>query len=237
MSTNWDAVKEDYDTGKFKLKDLAEKHDIKLGTLKSKISREGWNKVATKKKDATKKVAKKKHPQDTTDIRRKSGNPNPPNQFTERNNFAVKHGLLSRYIPKETMELMGIADSMDAADIIWAQIQIQFAAIIRAQKVMWVEDANDHTSGTTGVSMDGESMKVAFAYEKYASFLSAQSRAMAELRSALKQFSLHAADDDYRKLQVAVMHEQLTQIKQQNENGAQSDKPLEILITRKEGRE
>lgn len=135
------------------------------------------------------------------------------------------------------MELMGIADSMDAADIIWAQIQIQFAAIIRAQNVMWVEDANDHSSGTTGVSMDGESMKVAFAYEKYASFLSAQSRAMAELRSALKQFTLHAADDDYRKLQVAVMQEQLTQLKQQNENGAQSDKPLEILITRKEGRE
>ncbi|TDM38073.1 hypothetical protein ETI11_01385 [Macrococcoides canis] len=234
MSTNWDAVKEDYDTGKFKLKDLAEKHDIKLGTLKSKISREGWNKVATKQKDATKKVATKRKPKKS---RKGIGNPNPKNQFTERNSFAVKHGLLSRYIPKETMELMGIADSMDAADIIWAQIQIQFAAIIRAQKVMWVEDANDHSSGTTGVSMDGESMKVAFAYEKYASFLSAQSRAMAELRSALKQFTLHAADDDYRKLQVAVMHEQLTQIKQQNENGAQSDKPLEILITRKEGRE
>lgn len=237
MSTNWEAVKKDYDTGNFKLKDLAEKHDIKLGTLKSKISREGWNKVATKKKDATKKVATKRHPQDTTHIRRKSGNPNPPNQFTERNNFATKHGLLSRYIPKETMELMGIADSMDAADIIWAQIQIQFAAIIRAQKVMWVEDANDHLSGTTGASMDGESMKVAFAYEKYASFLSAQSRAMAELRTALKQFTLHAADDDYRKLQVAVMQEQLTQLKQQNESGTKSDKPLEIVISRKEGRE
>ncbi|UTH07952.1 hypothetical protein [Macrococcoides canis] len=234
MSTNWDAVKEDYDTGNFKLKDLAEKHNVKLGTLKSKVSREGWNKVATKKKDAAKKVATKRKPKKS---RKGIGNPNPKNQFTERNSFAVKHGLLSRYIPKETMELMGIADSMDAADIIWAQIQIQFAAIIRAQNVMWVEDANDHSSGTTGVSMDGESMKVAFAYEKYASFLSAQSRAMAELRSALKQFTLHAADDDYRKLQVAVMQEQLTQLKQQNENGAQSDKPLEILITRKEGRE
>ncbi|TDM43456.1 hypothetical protein ETI09_03530 [Macrococcoides canis] len=230
MSTNWDAVKEDYDTGNFKLKDLAEKHNVKLGTLKSKISREGWNKVATKK------VAKKKHPQDTTDIRRKSGNPNPPNQFAERNNFAVKHGLLSRYIPKETMELMGIADSMDAADIIWAQIQIQFAAIIRAQKVMWVEDANDHTSEITSTSEYGDGYKISFAYEKYASFLSAQSRAMAELRSALKQFTLHAADDDYRKLQVAVMQEQLTQLKQQNENGVQSDKPLEIIIKRKEER-
>lgn len=236
MSTNWDAVKEDYDTGNYKLKDLAEKHDIKLGTLKSKVSREGWNKVATKKKKTTKKVATKRHPQDTTHIRRKSGNPNPVKKFTERNNFATKHGLLSRYIPKETMELMGIADSMDAADIIWAQIQIQFAAIIRAQNVMWVEDANDNSVETTGISMEGESMKVSFAYEKYASFLSAQSRAMAELRSALKQFTLHAADDDYRKLQVAVMQEQLTQLKQQNENGVQSDKPLEIIIKRKEER-
>lgn len=233
MSTNWDAVKEDYDTGSYKLKDLAEKHDIKLGTLKSKISREGWNKVATTKKDATKKVATKKKPKKS---RKGIGNPNPKNQFTERNSFAVKHGLLSRYIPKETMELMGIADSMDAADIIWAQIQIQFAAIIRAQNVMWVEDANDHSVETTGSSMDAESMKVSFAYEKYASFLSAQSRAMAELRSALKQFTLHAADDDYRKLQVAVMQEQLTQLKQQNENGVQSDKPLEIIIKRKEER-
>lgn len=233
MSTNWDAVKEDYDTGSYKLKDLAEKHDIKLGTLKSKVSREGWNKVATTKKDATKKVATKRKPKKS---RKGIGNPNPKNQFAERNSFAVKHGLLSRYIPRETMELMGIADSMDAADIIWAQIQIQFAAIIRAQNVMWVEDANDHSVETTGSSMDAESMKVSFAYEKYASFLSAQSRAMAELRSALKQFTLHAADDDYRKLQVAVMQEQLTQLKQQNENGVQSDKPLEIIIKRKEER-
>lgn len=233
MSTNWEAVKEDYDTGNFKLKDLAEKHDIKLGTLKSKISRDGWNKVATKKKDATKKVASKRKPKKS---RKGIGNPNPKNQFTERNSFAVKHGLLSRYIPKETMELMGIADSMDAADIIWAQIQIQFAAIIRAQKVMWVEDTNDHSVETTGSSMEAESMKVSFAYEKYASFLSAQSRAMSELRSALKQFTLLAADDDYRKLQVAVMQEQLTQLKQQNENGVQSDKPLEIIIKRKEER-
>ncbi len=233
MSTNWDAVKEDYDTGKFKLKDLAEKHDIKLGTLKSKISREKWKKDATFSEDATKKVATKRYKKS----RKGAGNPKPSAGFTEHNSLAKKHGLLSRYIPKETMELMGIADSMDAADIIWAQIQIQFAAIIRAQNVMWVGNDEDHTSEILSSGEFGDTYKVAFAYEKYASFLSAQSRAMAELRSALKQFTLHAADDDYRKLQVSVMQEQLTQLKQQNENGVQSDKPLEILITRKEGRE
>ncbi len=236
MSTNWNAVKEDYDTGQYTQKQLAEKHKIKLGTLKSKISREKWKKDATFSEDATTRVAKQRHPQDSTAVRNKSGNPNPKNGFTKHNNLSKKHGLFAKYIPQETMELMGIADSMGAADIIWTQIQIQFAAIVRAQNVMWVEDVNDHSVETTGSSMDAESMKVSFAYEKYASFLSAQSRAMAELRSALKQFTLHAADDDYRKLQVAVMQEQLTQLKQQNENGVQSDKPLEIIIKRKEER-
>lgn len=237
MSTNWDAVKEDYDTGQYTQKQLAEKHKIKLGTLKSKISREKWKKDATFSGGATTRVANQRHPQDSTAVRNKSGNPNPKSGFTKHNNLSKKHGLFAKYIPQETMELMGIADSMDAADIIWAQIQIQFAAIIRAQNVMWVGNDEDHTSEILSSGEFGDTYKVAFAYEKYASFLSAQSRAMAELRSALKQFTLHAADDDYRKLQVSVMQEQLTQLKQQNENGVQSDKPLEILITRKEGRE
>lgn len=58
---NWDAIRHEYETTSITLKVLAEKHDIKLGTLKSRKSREGWErdatepkKVATKqKKDAT----------------------------------------------------------------------------------------------------------------------------------------------------------------------------------------
>lgn len=51
---NWDEIKQEWETTKITLAVLAEKHDIKLGTLKSRKSREAWVRGAPKK-DATKK--------------------------------------------------------------------------------------------------------------------------------------------------------------------------------------
>ncbi|WP_374964601.1 terminase small subunit [Lysinibacillus sp. RS5] len=50
---NWDEIKHEWETTKITLADLAEKHDVKLGTLKSRKSREKWSRDATGK-DATK---------------------------------------------------------------------------------------------------------------------------------------------------------------------------------------
>ncbi|GGB26743.1 phage terminase small subunit [Lentibacillus populi] len=50
---NWEELKKEWETTKITLKDLAAKHNIKLGTLKSRKSREKWSRGATKK-DATK---------------------------------------------------------------------------------------------------------------------------------------------------------------------------------------
>ncbi|MEY9979702.1 terminase small subunit [Lysinibacillus sp. RC79] len=50
---NWDEIKQEWETTKITLANLAEKHEIKLGTLKSRKSREKWSRDATKK-DATK---------------------------------------------------------------------------------------------------------------------------------------------------------------------------------------
>lgn len=51
---NWEQVRNEYETTNITLKALAEKYEIKLGTLKSRKSREGWSRDATLKKDATK---------------------------------------------------------------------------------------------------------------------------------------------------------------------------------------
>lgn len=56
---NWDEIQKEWETTNITLADLAEKHDIKLGTLKSRKSRDGkdgnpWTRNATAKKDATK---------------------------------------------------------------------------------------------------------------------------------------------------------------------------------------
>lgn len=51
---NWDEIKKEFETSNITLKALAEKHDVKIGTLKSRKSREGWSRDPIKK-DATKK--------------------------------------------------------------------------------------------------------------------------------------------------------------------------------------
>ncbi|NRG47689.1 terminase small subunit, partial [Bacillus sp. CRN 9] len=58
---SWEDIRKEFEESKITLKVLAEKHDVKIGTLKSRKSREGWSRDATKK-DATKvkKVATKK---------------------------------------------------------------------------------------------------------------------------------------------------------------------------------
>lgn len=63
----------------------------------------------------------------------------------KNNQNALKHGLYSKYMPDETLEIMNSMKEMSAPDLIWNQIQIQYAAIIRAQKIMWVENAEDET--------------------------------------------------------------------------------------------
>lgn len=50
---NWEEIKEEYETTTLTLAALAEKYDIKIGTLKSRKSREGWSRDAPKR-DATK---------------------------------------------------------------------------------------------------------------------------------------------------------------------------------------
>lgn len=54
---DWQAVRSEWESSKITLAALAEKHDLKLGTLKSRKSREGWSRGsmgASSKKDATK---------------------------------------------------------------------------------------------------------------------------------------------------------------------------------------
>ncbi|MCY8408976.1 terminase small subunit [Bacillus haynesii] len=49
---DWEKIKKEYETTDLTLKALAEKHDVKIGTLKSRKSREGWARGPTEK-DAT----------------------------------------------------------------------------------------------------------------------------------------------------------------------------------------
>ncbi|WP_263531574.1 phage terminase small subunit [Salmonella enterica] len=205
---NWEDIKKEYETTSITLKELAEKHGVKLGTLKSRKSREGWERDATERKDATKVATAKKGATKKKQTNR-SGNPNPKNQFTKRNRAAVTHGLFSKYLPEGTLEIMESINDRSAADLLYDQIQIQYAAIIRAQKIMWVNDEFDTTieekKSASGDGFSTTEYEIAFAWDKQANFMNAQSRAMGELRSLIKQFNDIAHEDDERRLKLEQM--------------------------------
>ncbi|MFL8713129.1 phage terminase small subunit [Clostridioides sp. GD02377] len=178
MNEKADLAHEDYLKG-LKYKEIAEKHNVSLSTVKSWATRywkqKGCNqpkKVATKKRGA---------PIGNTNATGPPGNKN-----------AEKFGFFSKYLPEETRELIQEISIKDKFDILWEQITIQYAAIIRAQKIMYVKDKEEmikelkkHESTENGEKIEYEFQ---FAWDRQASFLNAQSRAMSELRSLIKQY-------------------------------------------------
>lgn len=163
-------VYQDYCTG-LKLKDIAEKYDISLNTLKSWIKRYKWS----KDKMRTPKV----HPKQN-EIQKKSA--------LNKNTNAVKHGLFAKYLPEETLELVGNIEMMSPLDILWENICLKYAAIIRSQQIMYVKDTNDATKRITVDGSETTVYQYKEAYEKQASFLMAQSRAMGTLMNLIKQY-------------------------------------------------
>lgn len=109
------------------------------------------------------------------------------------NKNAEKFGFFSKYLPEETLELMEEITEKNPLDILWEQISIQYAAIIRAQRIMYVKDKNEmvkelkkHETNEFGEKTEYE---IQFAWDRQASFLNSQSRAMSELRSLIKQYN------------------------------------------------
>ncbi|MGG1291385.1 phage terminase small subunit [Bacillus smithii] len=159
------------------------------------------------------------------------------------NQNALKHGFFSKYIPEETLEIMGMLEEKSPADLIYDQIMIQYAAIIRAQQIMFVSDQDDLTKElrkekntlTENMEVSEKEYEIQFAWDKHATFMNAQSRAMSELRSLIKQFNELAHENDERRLKLEQMRLGIEKTKAEVDkiSSGSEDKPIEILIKRK----
>jgi len=78
-----------------------------------------------------------------------------------------------------------------------------------------------------------EEYELQFAWDKQANFLNAQSRAMGELRSLIKQFSAIANEEEERTKKLELMQANIDKIKYDMSKDNQNDGPIEITITRK----
>lgn len=168
-----------------KYKDIADKYGVSLNTVKSWKVRHKWDKKSVHTKSEKVCTQKKKH----------GGQPGNKNAVghgaPKRNKNAEKFGFFSKYLPEETVSIIQEMPA-DPLDVLWDQIQIAYAAIIRAQQIMYVRDRDDLTTtqiqDKNGDSVTEERWEVQQAWDKQASFLKAQARAQSELRSMIRQY-------------------------------------------------
>ena len=162
-----------------KLIDIAKQLSVSEGTVRSWKSRYKWGNATLQKK----KCNAAKH---------RGGQPGNKNAVghgaPKKNKNAEKHGFFSKYLPEETFSIIRDIDNQDPLDILWGNIQIAYAAIVRAQQIMYVRNQEDLTEEHTGSFDNGDTYNYQQAWDKQATFLKAQARAQSELRSLIKQY-------------------------------------------------
>ncbi|UTW69882.1 hypothetical protein KHA80_03045 [Anaerobacillus sp. HL2] len=91
----------------------------------------------------------------------------------KKNTNAIKHGLFSKYLPQETLQIVYEMDGISPIDILWMNVELQFAQIVRAQQIMHVNSKDDLTKELkrTKHTDSGweEEYELQFAWDKQAS--------------------------------------------------------------------
>lgn len=167
--------------GKMKLKDIAAELEVSETQVRKWKNQDNWNGNVTNKVKGN--VTK-----------RKGGQPGNKNAVGGaggaapiNNNNAEKFGFFRKHLPEETVSIIEEMPE-DPLDILWDQIQIAYAAIIRAQKIMYVEDKYDKTKETIAYGENSTAYDVQQAWDKQGNFLQAQARAQKSLEGLIKRY-------------------------------------------------
>lgn len=163
-----------------KLVEIASQLNLPEGTVRSWKNRYKWDcNVANTERN----VAKRKRGAQPGN---KNSSGGPPG-----NSKAEKFGFFRKYLPEETVSIIQEMPK-DPLDILWDQIQIAYAAIIRAQKIMYVRDQEDTTTTQiqekNGDTVTEERWEVQHAWDKQGNFLSAQARAQKTLEGMINRY-------------------------------------------------
>lgn len=235
MADSHKLAEQDYMVG-LKYKEIAEKYSVTLNTVKSWKQRYGWS----RDKDAP--IEKSMHT-------KKGGAPpgnrnavgNKGGAAPKQNNNAVKHGLFRKFLPDdaETLEIYDATNDVSPLDILWTSIRIKWTNIVRSQKIMFVRDEDDMTKVLKRVkesdTMGEQEWELQHAWDKHATALNAQARAMSQLASMLRQYEemLRAAPPDEvheeRRLQVDKLRAEIVKTKGNDGGETEDDGFLEAL--------
>ena len=167
-----------------KLVEIARRLELPEGTVRRWKCTYKWDAAPEAERSPPKKPNARKRGAQPGNKNSKGGPPG--------NKKAEKFGFFSRHLPGETLEIFQELETANPLDMLWDQIRLAYAAVLRAQKIAYVKDAEDKTvekiEDRSGVESWGESWEVQQAWDKQANFMKAQARAQAELRSMIKQY-------------------------------------------------
>ena len=197
-----------------KLVEIASQLNLPEGTVRRWKCTHKWdNERSDKKNERSRKRKRGAQPKNQNVVGNNGGAP-------EQNKNAEKFGFFSKYLPEETVSIIQEMPT-DPLDVLWDQIQIAYAAIIRAQQIMYVCDRDDKTIEKIEHKVGnviGERWEVQHVWDKQGKFLQAQARAQSELRSLIKQYDelLHKRWDlasDEQKARIAQIKAQTDKLK------------------------
>lgn len=170
--------------GKRKLKDIAAELEVSESQVRKWKNQDNWKGNVTNKAKGN--VTK-----------RRGGQPGNKNAVGGaggaaplNNNNAEKFGFFRKHLPEETVSIIEEMPQ-DPLDVLWDQIQIAYAAIIRAQQIMYVQDRDDKTIERIEEkdgNVCGEKWEVQQAWDKHGNFLQAQARAQKTLESMINRY-------------------------------------------------
>ena len=164
-----------------KLIEISKRLDVPEGTVRRWKHDHKWDGERTEKKKPNARKKKRGAPMGNKNA--VGGNQSAP----KGNTNAMKYGFFRKYLPEETMSIIEEMPK-DPLDILWSQIEVAYAAIIRAQQIMYVRDRNDKTVEVISESDDGASYEYQQAWDKQANFLQAQARAQKTLESMINKY-------------------------------------------------
>ncbi|MGD2278337.1 phage terminase small subunit [Bacillus wiedmannii] len=224
--------------GEKPLVDIAEELSVSEGTIRGWKNKDKWN----DKMNGTFRKNERNVPKDTErpKPRKKPGKPalkgngyakgNKGGSAPVQNGNSVTHGFFRKHFPEDVADLAAEIMEKNPIDMLWENITIQYTAIIRAQRLMFVKDQDDMTkeikkekSSDSGEEIEYE---IQFAWDKHATFLNAQSRAMSTLSSLIRDFDKLANIDDERRAKLNLMNAQIDKIR----NELKDENPAEDKI-------
>ncbi|PGC72614.1 phage terminase small subunit [Bacillus wiedmannii] len=144
----------------------------------------------------------------------------------KQNSNAVTHGFFRKHFPEDVADLAAEIMEKNPIDMLWENITIQYTAIIRAQRLMFVKDQEDMSREIKKETDMGTEYEIQFAWDKHANFLNAQSRAMSTLSSLIRDFDKLANIDDERRAKLNLMNAQIDKIR----NELKDENPAEDKI-------